>query len=114
MEGEVLAKGIYRTHETMRISGNPLDIRITSDLPPLFGDSRKERIGYDLVRLAKGHSGWVAVSAEILFGAQGLEHHLETVHGMRADGYVVIISDKSGSFLEPTQELADFYLGQQP
>lgn len=111
--GVELAKGIYRTPETARISVNPSDIRSTSSWSPLFGGPQKERIGSYLVGLAKQHLGWVAVSADRLFGRGGLEHFAGPIDGMRSKGYIELLVDKRGLLIEPTQELADFYMEQQ-
>lgn len=108
-----LAKGVYRTEETAGISVNPLEIRINSSFPPLFGDAQKERIGSDLVRLAKEHNGWVAVSADVLFGKEGLRHFSGKVDSMGSDGYIVLVGDNRDMSIEPTQELANFYKQQQ-
>ena len=111
-----LARGVYRTEETAKISVNPLGIEVTSSFPPLFGDPQKERIGRigsDLVGLAKQHSGWVAVSAERLLGEGGLRHFDGQIYYMCSKGYIELVVDRRCMLIEPTQELAEFYAGQQ-
>ena len=63
-----IAKGVYSTPESRCITVNPDDIKFVSSTPPLFDDSKKQRIGADLVQLAQQHGKWVAVSTSRLFG----------------------------------------------
>ncbi|MDP3765427.1 MAG: hypothetical protein Q8R04_02860 [Nanoarchaeota archaeon] len=107
-----IAKGVT-TPESRCITANPSDIKVVYSMPPLFDDSRKQRIGTDLVQLAKQHGEWVAVSASSLFGENGIAHFSNAITGMCSDGYVVLYGDKSGLMISPTQELADFYMAQQ-
>ena len=110
LEEIAVGKGIFRTTETRDIIVDPQEIRVTSTLPPLFGDQIKQRIGADLVQLAKQHGEWIAVLTSRLFGENSITDFSNAIRDMYSKGYIVLYGDKRGLMISPTQELADFYI----
>ena len=89
---------------------NPKSIDYNRLNRPLFGDQLKQRIGDEILKVAREKGEWIPVDLTNLLGGDAPNDYLSAVDSMTKKGYVASYTiGKNTIVVEPTQKLARYY-----